>query len=196
MASATKVPPPSSWSDLVVSHHLAGFLRLRPPTAHQPKLLPPTDRGRGLVASRCRSWGSPRVPPRPARPTPDGAARPDRRVPRDAIDPSKKLTRPQPCRVTATCRASLGFTLRLPSEALLRCRAPVRSPPLPAARALLLPGLLSPPRSSGPRRPTRRSARAADPTRGSLLPAPPASVRGRSSRARRRRRSRGPPWGF
>jgi hypothetical protein len=61
--SATKVPPPPSRSDLVVSHHLAGFLRLRPPTAPEPKLVPPVDRGRGLVASRCRSWGSPRFPP-------------------------------------------------------------------------------------------------------------------------------------
>jgi hypothetical protein len=48
--------PPASRSDLVVSHHLAGLLRAK---------------DRGLVASRCRSWGSPRFPqPAPTVPAP------------------------------------------------------------------------------------------------------------------------------
>jgi hypothetical protein len=47
---------PASRSDLVVSHHLAGFLRAK---------------DRGLVASRCRSWGSPRfLQPAPTVPRP------------------------------------------------------------------------------------------------------------------------------
>jgi hypothetical protein len=47
---------PASRSDLVVSHHLAGFLRAK---------------DRGLVASRYRSWGSPRfLQPAPTVPRP------------------------------------------------------------------------------------------------------------------------------
>jgi len=44
------IPAPESRSDLAVSHRLAGFLRAM--TC-------------GLVASRCRSWGSPRFEPHP-----------------------------------------------------------------------------------------------------------------------------------
>jgi hypothetical protein len=48
-------PPVQPRSVLVVSHHLDGFLRTR---------------SRGLVASRCRSWGSPRfTKPAPVGPT-------------------------------------------------------------------------------------------------------------------------------
>jgi hypothetical protein len=53
---------PASRSDLVVSHHLAGLLRAK---------------DRGLVASRCRSWGSPRCSrPAPSAPTFDTARAP------------------------------------------------------------------------------------------------------------------------
>jgi hypothetical protein len=51
-ASATEGPPPPSRSVRVVSHDLDGFLHLQ---------------GRGLVASRCQSWGSPRFLRRPTR---------------------------------------------------------------------------------------------------------------------------------
>ena len=44
VASAPRVPPSKSRSALVVSHHFGGFLR---------------SWSRGLVASRCRSWGPP-----------------------------------------------------------------------------------------------------------------------------------------
>jgi len=59
VASASKVPPSKSRSALVVLHHLGGFLR---------------SASCGLVASRCRSWGSPRFrAPRPVEDR-DGAA--------------------------------------------------------------------------------------------------------------------------
>jgi len=46
--SVPRQPASESRSALVVSHHLGGFLR---------------SKGRGLVASRCQSWGSPRFLP-------------------------------------------------------------------------------------------------------------------------------------
>jgi hypothetical protein len=82
---------PASRSDLVVSHHLAGLLRAK---------------DRGLVASRCRSWGSPRCP-RPAPSVPTSTPR-GRRPGVEArqvsyprrFDPSKSSPRSQPYGVT------------------------------------------------------------------------------------------------
>jgi len=128
-ASAPGGPLPKSRSALVVSHHLGGFLRIA---------------GRGLVASRSRSWGSRRL----------GARAADRRSGRRAgflaaqdSYPSKECAcdsrtaspRPlPPCRWSlraADARAAplLGWRLRrrwaqdLDFEALLRHRVPVGS---------------------------------------------------------------------
>jgi hypothetical protein len=96
LPSGRRHHPSSSRSALVVSHHLDGFLRAK---------------DRRLVASCCRSWGSPRFPePAARRPRPNGpkAARPAPEarpgpVPRDAIHPSKSSPRPQPYGVTTAC---------------------------------------------------------------------------------------------
>jgi hypothetical protein len=61
-ASASSQPDLKSRSDLVVSHHFAGLLRRSPRhrgcRAAAPKSV--CAESRGLVASRCQSWGSPR----------------------------------------------------------------------------------------------------------------------------------------
>jgi hypothetical protein len=83
--------PGASRSALVVSHHLGGLLRIE---------------GRGLVASRCRPWGSPRF----RTPCPPGRSRTERRVPFPATQnrPPKNSPRRQPRRVT-TAVAPLPF---------------------------------------------------------------------------------------
>jgi len=61
-ASASSQPDSKSRSDLVVSHHFAGFLRRSPRHRGCCVAAPKSAcaESRGLVASRCQSWGSPR----------------------------------------------------------------------------------------------------------------------------------------
>ena len=56
-ASGSEKPLRTSRADLVVSHHLAGFLR-RSPRLQGCRPILRWSGSRGLVASRCRSWGS------------------------------------------------------------------------------------------------------------------------------------------
>jgi hypothetical protein len=89
------MPPVDSCSALVVSHHRDGFLRV-------------VDRG--LVASRCRSWGSPRFPTSRARlhPKVRGTRSPSSR----RRHPSKNPPHLQPSRVAAVV-AFLPFPARV-----------------------------------------------------------------------------------
>jgi hypothetical protein len=105
-------PDPGSRSDPVVSHHLAGFLRLLRRSAWTLR-----SESRGLVASRCRSWGSSRFWAHPA--VASRMVRSSRR-----LHPSKDSPRAQPVRVSTACcllavgRVALlappGFALPLP----------------------------------------------------------------------------------
>jgi len=83
------IPAPESRSDLAVSHRLAGFLRAM--TC-------------GLVASRCRSWGSPRFGPHPteARCLPPRDASTLRRGP----PPSAVPGHPGPCPLAVPSRSA------------------------------------------------------------------------------------------
>jgi len=91
--SVPRLPASESRSVLVVSHHLDGFLR---------------SKGRGLVASRCQSWGSSRFV----------LSQSSRRF----SHPSKNSTRPQPHHVTVAF-APLPFPpVLLGSSDRLRCQ--------------------------------------------------------------------------
>jgi len=156
--SVPREPPSKSRSALVVSHHLGGFLR---------------SEDRGLVASRCQSWGSPRFVLPGSRSDPAHvpkdrawAAGVPRHSPRRCSHPSKNSTRPQPHHVTVAV-APLPFppTSAFPRattvagddvwvrsdrsvgfEALLRRQVRDALRPLPADGRPILPGLCSPSR--------------------------------------------------
>jgi hypothetical protein len=105
-------PDPGSRSDRVVSHHLAGFLRHSRRSAWTLR-----SESRGLVASRCRSWGSSRFGHQPAVAS---LLSPSSR----RLHPSKDSPRAQPVRVSTACclldvdlvalLAPPGFALPLP----------------------------------------------------------------------------------
>lgn len=105
-------PDPGSRSDPVVSHHLAGFLRLLRRSAWTSR-----SESRGLVASRCRSWGSSRFEAHPA-------VSSLMHLFSRRLHPSKDSPRAQPVRVSTACcllavgRVALlappGFALPLP----------------------------------------------------------------------------------
>jgi hypothetical protein len=111
-ASASGSPDPTTRSALVVSHHLDGFLRTW---------------ARGLVASRCRSWGSPRF----AHPWPPRgrslATVYGKRSPRRGSHPSKNPPRPQPYRVT-TALAFMPLPIRRPTGAPVHRDGPPHRP--------------------------------------------------------------------
>jgi hypothetical protein len=107
VASASRVPPPKSRSARVVSHHLGGFLRFA---------------SRGLVASRCRSWGPPRF--RIWGPGPKTAT--FLCFPAVQVRTPRRNPLRQPERVTASV-APLPFPARSPPRlAWFRCRFQVR----------------------------------------------------------------------
>jgi len=137
--SVPRLPASESRSVLVVSHHLDGFLR---------------SKGRGLVASRCQSWGSPRFV----------LSHSSRRF----SHPSKNSTRPQPHHVTVAvaplpfppvqlassdqlCCQSRPLEIRLMGASASRLCSAVEFRdairPLPAGGRPILPGLRSPSRS-------------------------------------------------
>jgi hypothetical protein len=141
--------PRTSRSVLVVSHHLDGFLR---------------SETRGLVASRCRSWGSPRFArsgrqacrSRPGRlvalpatrftppegfPSPTAAPRHRGRCPL-AVPPGRSSRLPMPPLPGAPLDAPPGPDGGF--EALLRRRVRSAAPPLPATRRPILPWALFP----------------------------------------------------
>jgi hypothetical protein len=135
-ASATEAPPPPSRSVLVVSHHLDGLLHLLE---------------RGLVASRCRSWGSPRFPRRrltASDPVKDRRSCPGRRVPRDAHTPRRSSldpSRPASPRAGAPLALDRQRRLHVTADPHLRGFAPesrpVASTVVADGRRPLLPGL-------------------------------------------------------
>jgi hypothetical protein len=111
----SRLPTWTSCSVLAVSHRLDGFLR---PDLRAEALGPWS---RGLVASRCRSWGSPRfsAPAPPHRRRCAGAPP----FPRRCSYPSKNSPRLQPHRVT-TAVAPLPFLLarrRARGKPVARC---------------------------------------------------------------------------
>jgi len=144
VASDPKVPPSDSRSALVVLHHLDGFLR---------------STSRGLVASRCRSWGSPRF--RSGRPVEDrnatGLSRGAGSVPLEEIPFDSRDASPRPlppCRslpITAPSRLSPLLESALSGwedrERRLRGLAPsfgsgVWRAPLPACGTLFFLGFV------------------------------------------------------
>jgi hypothetical protein len=147
-ASAPGGPPLKSRSARVVSHHFGGFLRIV---------------GRGLVASRSRSWGSRRFHLVRRRPEVGGARTfPSRRTYPSKESPSDSRTaspRPLPpcswylrafhARITPLPEWRLRgrWAQDLDFEALLRRRVPARTASLPMRTRPVLPGLLSPSRS-------------------------------------------------
>jgi hypothetical protein len=109
-----------SRSVLVVSHHLDGFLR---------------SGDCGLVASRCRSWGSPRFPHLAAIFTAEAMGWIDPHVPRRRRSyPPKDSTRLQPYRVTAAVAFLPFFLCSSRASVRTRCRARIssRSPRRPS----------------------------------------------------------------
>ena len=107
VASAPRVPPSKSRSALVVSHHFGGFLR---------------SWSRGLVASRCRSWGPPCFRFVPTDPKTGNGPRLPRSagsVPLEELPADSRSASPRPL---PPCR-SLGSPPRFPQ---FRCRFHVR----------------------------------------------------------------------
>lgn len=107
--------PPQTGSDLVVSHHLAGFGSLQVPGLLHP--------GTGQDSLRFRSRAT-RCPKTPARHVPSPAAR---------SHPSKSSPRWQPCRITTavapsafTRRACLSSTSRSSRRSLVSIRWTLR----------------------------------------------------------------------
>jgi hypothetical protein len=106
-------------SALVVSHHLDGLLR---------------NRDRELVASRSRSWGSPRFRPPP--PPHDRGRETDEAEDFPATQyPSKNPPRRQPYRVTTACCLPAVITGRSSGAPVRRSGPP--HPPFDTARASL-----------------------------------------------------------
>jgi len=139
----------------------------RPRGFAPPRRLPPLG-GRGLVASRCQSWGSPRFLRCAVLPQAEACEHNVRRISRDALYPSKNL--PSPIAVprhrgrcppaVLSCRAVLPTPPPLPETpstagptgasasrpcSIAESVAPSRS--LPTAPRPILPGLCSPSRS-------------------------------------------------
>jgi hypothetical protein len=143
-----EVPPSKSRSVLVVSHHLDGFLRCC---------------GRGLVASRCRSWGSscfwpesPAIKPVEPRDVPTMQDLPLEEFPSTAVPrrrgrcPRAVGSRPPVRRPRCCCQRRvdrIGRVVSVGFEALLRLRVWCLPSSLPTIGDPLLPGLCSSSRS-------------------------------------------------